>query len=46
VENPQGVGCGVASSELDGNPLSAGGATIPLVDDGATHKVKVILGHA
>jgi cyclic beta-1,2-glucan synthetase len=44
VENPQGVSRGVASSELDGQPLPAGAPAIPLVDDGATHKVTVILG--
>jgi len=46
VENPQGVSRGVASSELDGQPLPGGAAAIPLVDDGATHKVRVILGSA
>ncbi len=44
VENPQGVSRGVASSELDGQSLTGGGAAIPLVDDGATHRVRVILG--
>ncbi|MBF6606333.1 MAG: hypothetical protein IVW53_12195 [Chloroflexi bacterium] len=44
VENPQGVSRGVASAELDGLVLSAGGAAIPLVDDGATHRVRVVLG--
>jgi cyclic beta-1,2-glucan synthetase len=43
VENPQGVSRGVASTELDGGLLPAG-AGIPLVDDGATHQVRVILG--
>ncbi len=43
VENPQGVSHGVASSELDGQVLTGGG-TIPLVDDGATHRVRVVLG--
>ncbi len=42
VENPQGVSRGVASAELDGRPL--GGAAIPLADDGATHRVRVVLG--
>ncbi|HEX7431918.1 MAG TPA: glycosyl hydrolase family 65 protein, partial [Candidatus Limnocylindrales bacterium] len=46
VENPQGVSRGVASSELDGGVLPSGGATIPLVDDGATHHVRVVLGQA
>ena len=44
VENPQGVSRGVASSELDGRSLPGGGAAIPLVDDGATHRVRVVLG--
>jgi cyclic beta-1,2-glucan synthetase len=44
VENPQGVCRGVASSELDGRSLPVGDATIPLVDDGATHRVRVVLG--
>jgi len=34
----------VASSELDGQVLAAGGAAIPLADDGATHRVRVVLG--
>ena len=44
VENPQGVSRGVAVSELDGQPLTGGGAAIPLADDGATHRVRVVLG--
>jgi cyclic beta-1,2-glucan synthetase len=43
VENPQGVSRGVTSSDLDGQPL-AGGAAIPLADDGATHRVRIVLG--
>ena len=43
VENPQGVSRGVASSELDGQALTAGPA-IPLVDDGTTHRIRVVLG--
>ena len=45
VENPHGVSRGVASTELDGGLLPAG-ARIPLVDDSATHHVRVILGGA
>ena len=33
---------GVASAELDGAPVSA--VAIPLVDDGRTHQVRVVLG--
>jgi cyclic beta-1,2-glucan synthetase len=43
VENPQGVARGVLFVELDGAPF-AGGAPIPLADDGATHHVRVVLG--
>jgi cyclic beta-1,2-glucan synthetase len=44
VENPHGVSLGVATAELDGRVLSGPGATIPLVDDGGVHRVRVILG--
>jgi cyclic beta-1,2-glucan synthetase len=44
VENPNGVSRGVASAELDGLPLARGSAAIPLADDGATHRVRVVLG--
>jgi cyclic beta-1,2-glucan synthetase len=43
VENPQGVSRGVASSEIDGLALKAG-AAIQLVNDGATHRVRIVLG--
>jgi cyclic beta-1,2-glucan synthetase len=43
VENPTGVSRGVLWTELDGTQYS-GVAQIPLVDDGATHKVSVELG--
>ena len=46
VENPTGVSRGVASAELDGQVLPGDGAAIPLADDGATHKVRVVLGQA
>ena len=42
VENPNGVMRGVSSVELDGAPVA--GAAIALVDDGATHQVRVVLG--
>ncbi|MDB5392922.1 MAG: glycosyltransferase 36 associated family protein [Rhodospirillales bacterium] len=41
VENPRGVCKGVVSVELDGNALLG---SIPLADDGATHKVRIVLG--
>ncbi len=44
VENPNGVSRGVVSSELDGRALPAGDAGVPLVDDGATHQIRVLLG--
>jgi cyclic beta-1,2-glucan synthetase len=43
VQNPQGVSRGVALAELDGKALE-GPARVPLVDDGAVHKVRVVLG--
>jgi cyclic beta-1,2-glucan synthetase len=43
VENPKGVSRGVSSISLDGT-LLAGGALIPLSDDGAQHRVEVLLG--
>ncbi|HSG76023.1 MAG TPA: glucoamylase family protein [Burkholderiales bacterium] len=42
VDNPQGVSRGVASVTLDGKALGA--ARVPLADDGAVHKVRVVLG--
>jgi cyclic beta-1,2-glucan synthetase len=44
VENPHSVTRGVLSAELDGQPLPGPGATIPLTDDGQTHRVTVVLG--
>jgi len=44
VENPHGVSRGVASVELDGAALAGGRSAIPLADDGATHRVRVVLG--
>jgi len=46
VENPQGVSRGVTSASLDGNALPEGAARVPLVDDGAVHKVRVVLGRS
>jgi cyclic beta-1,2-glucan synthetase len=43
VENPRGLNRGVLSIHLDGEALHAGDA-IPLSDDGANHKVEVVLG--
>jgi cyclic beta-1,2-glucan synthetase len=44
IENPDGVSHGVVHAELDGEPLPGSSVTIPLVDDGATHHVRVQLG--
>ncbi len=44
VENPRGVTRGVSSVELDGARLAGGGASIPLADDGGTHRVRIVLG--
>jgi cyclic beta-1,2-glucan synthetase len=43
VENPSGVARGVALTELDGK-LLAGSAAIHLMDDGAVHQVRIVLG--
>ncbi|HEY2110518.1 MAG TPA: hypothetical protein VGH25_02195 [Dongiaceae bacterium] len=44
IGNPHGVNRGVAKLEMDGKVLPQGPAQIPLVDDGATHRVQVTLG--
>jgi cyclic beta-1,2-glucan synthetase len=46
VENPAGVSRGVACVELDGKTLPKGATRLPLVDDGAAHRVRLILGQA
>ncbi len=43
VDNPTGVTRGVALTELDGK-LLVGSANIPLVDDGAVHNIRILLG--
>ncbi len=45
VENPLGVCRGVLATKLDGEMLTGNRKSlIPLVDDSATHQVKVVLG--
>ncbi len=44
VENPRGVCRGVTRVELDGKALTGDTGRIPLADDGATHRVRVVLG--
>jgi cyclic beta-1,2-glucan synthetase len=43
VENPRGVSRGVTGFEVDGEALPGDGG-VPLADDGATHRVRVVLG--
>jgi cyclic beta-1,2-glucan synthetase len=43
VENPSGVSRGVVSIHLDGNALD-NKSSIPLADDGAEHRVLIVLG--
>ncbi|HEX4533881.1 MAG TPA: glucoamylase family protein [Rhizomicrobium sp.] len=44
VENPLGVNRGILAVKLDGTILTGKRALIPLVDDGATHTVQIVLG--
>jgi cyclic beta-1,2-glucan synthetase len=44
VENPAEVCRGIARLELDKQTLPCGSTTITLVDDGATHHLRVLLG--
>jgi len=44
VENPHGVSRGVSSILVDALPLQTPATPIVLLDDGATHQVRVILG--
>ena len=44
VENPNGVSRGVVSAVVDGTPLPKGTPRIALQDDGATHRVHIVLG--
>jgi cyclic beta-1,2-glucan synthetase len=44
VENPSGVTRGISSVEVNGIPLAANRASLPLIDDGATRRVRVLLG--
>jgi cyclic beta-1,2-glucan synthetase len=46
VENPSGVSYGIGLAELDGVAWQANQAVIPLVDDGAVHKLRIVLGRA
>ena len=44
VENPDGVNRGIMSTELDGVVLQGDQARVPLSDDGASHRIRVVLG--
>jgi len=44
VENPHAVTRGVQTAELDGVALPENRAEVGLVDDGAVHRVRVVLG--
>ena len=44
VENPKRVCRGVATLELDGEVQPADPPEVPLADDGAVHRVRVVLG--
>jgi cyclic beta-1,2-glucan synthetase len=44
VENPNGLTRGVSAVEVDGTPLGSDRASLPLIDDGATRRVRVLLG--
>ncbi|MBX9735544.1 MAG: protein ndvB, partial [Phycisphaerales bacterium] len=43
VENPRSVSSGVTFTELDGKPLATS-VNIPLEDDGAVHRIRIVLG--
>ncbi|MGB8603022.1 MAG: protein ndvB, partial [Rhizomicrobium sp.] len=43
VENPHGVCMGIATLELDGQPLSVGPPRVPLTDDGSVHHVHIVM---
>ena len=45
IENPRNVSRGIAHAELDGQTLPSGSdVRLPLVDDGNTHSVRLVLG--
>jgi cyclic beta-1,2-glucan synthetase len=44
VDNPQHVSRAVALMKIDDGKPQAGPAIIPLLDDGATHQIRIVLG--
>jgi cyclic beta-1,2-glucan synthetase len=45
VENPAGVSSGITHMALDDTPLPNGTTRFRLADDGATHSLRITLGH-
>jgi cyclic beta-1,2-glucan synthetase len=44
VENPDGISRGVLSARLDGTEISERPLRLPLLDDGAVHRIQLMLG--
>ena len=44
VLNPNGATRGISTIDVDGIPRSIVGGSVPLTSDGATHRVRVVLG--
>jgi cyclic beta-1,2-glucan synthetase len=44
VENPDGCESGVSITELDGKAIHGQPLLVPFIDDGAIHRVRVVLG--
>jgi len=44
VENPHGVTRGISHVDLDGARMGGDRAAIPLADDQAAHRVRIVLG--
>ena len=44
VDNPNGVSHGVVHADLDGEALPHDQVRIPLVEDGASHTIRIVLG--
>ena len=44
VENPHGVSRGITRAEFDGQALPGNQVRVPLAQDGAIHRVRVVLG--
>ncbi len=44
VSNPQGVSRGIVQASLDDQDLPCRPASLPLIDDGLSHRVRLTLG--